>query len=99
MYKGEHIIFVSREGVQGDFGVAILERLPYGEHLLTISEIMHACILHGIDKRHLSLPSDIYKTHARFVIYLLSQGCIKFHKNMLDFDFPLLKGIGKPANI
>ena len=80
VYEQERVTYVTQHGVKGDFGAAILERLPYGERLLTIPEIMHACILHRFGRRDQSLPSDAYKKRARFA---------------LNFDLPTLQRIPK----
>ena len=68
VYNGQSMMFVSSDGSQGDLGCAILERIPYGERLLTMPEIVRACEVQDISRRGSFLPRELTHPRATFKI-------------------------------
>ena len=68
VYNGQCMMFVSADGPKGDLGVAILERIPYGDRLLTMPEIVRACEVQDIGRRALFLPRELTHPRAIFVM-------------------------------
>ena len=66
VYNGLCMMFVSRDGSRGDLGAAILGKIPYGEQLLTMSEIVRACQVHDFSRRVSSLPRELTHPRSRF---------------------------------
>ena len=68
VYNGQSMTFVSADGSKGDLGTAILERIPYGDRLLSMPEIVRACEVQDIGRRSSFLPRELTHPRAPFVI-------------------------------
>ena len=70
--RGTNVEFVTMDGSKGDLGPAILERFPFGDDVLTMEEIVHACNVHATTSysRRESFPVNLMKPRARFQLHV-----------------------------